>query len=401
MQGEAEVCLRYCARALLGAKILGVMSCLSFAGTRRMHAALWLAFLVTATSSISLCADKREPLVIVKNGKYGYIDHEGKIVIQPQFVWAEDFWRGLGTVYVCGRYVSIDSSGSLHPLRITVEGHLEAKQSEGMFGFVDASGQLKIRPTFDEALPFSEGLAAVRVGDKWGFIDDRGAEVVPPQFKGAYYFREGVGAVNIGGDYAVIDKSGKVLARGLQSVGFVADGRVPVTRGGKEGYLDLQGKVVVPLVYDAAMPFSSGLAAVRRDDKWGYVDREGKIAIPFRLEEAGQFASGLAPARVGAKSGFINKSGAFAFYLPFRQAAGFLTGDEESNLFIAESDVSRFWTADDKFGYVETSGRVIWEAPGGGPDHPPVLGWDEDDKVRSCEGIPESIKSTIASFPQR
>lgn len=36
------------------------------------------------------------------------------------------------------------------------------------------TGQIVINPQFDEAQPFSEGLAAVRIGDdetgKWGFI---------------------------------------------------------------------------------------------------------------------------------------------------------------------------------------------------------------------------------------
>ena len=73
-------------------------------------------------------SSKKEPLVVVQNGKYGYIDHEGRIVIQPQFIWAEDFWRGLGTVYVCGRYVSIDSSGAFFPLRIAVKGHLAVRR---------------------------------------------------------------------------------------------------------------------------------------------------------------------------------------------------------------------------------------------------------------------------------
>jgi hypothetical protein len=38
------------------------------------------------------------PLLVVKDRKYGYIDHTGRILIQPQFIWADDFWHGLGHV---------------------------------------------------------------------------------------------------------------------------------------------------------------------------------------------------------------------------------------------------------------------------------------------------------------
>jgi len=197
-----------------------------------------LLFAVTM-SGICYAGSQNEPLVIVVNGKYGYIDHEGKVTIPPQFIWADDFWRGLGTVYVCGRYASIDASGALRPLRIAVEGHLEPKKNDDKFGFVDNSGQFKIAPTFDEVLPFSEGLAAMRSGEKWGFVDTSGKILIRPRFKSAFYFREGVGVAELDSGYALIDASGKALAEGFQYIDLIKDGRVPASRGEKsgEGYL--------------------------------------------------------------------------------------------------------------------------------------------------------------------
>jgi hypothetical protein len=360
---------------------------------------MWLVLVALMTSCVCLGRNEDEPLVIVQGGKYGYIDHAGRVIIQPQFIWAEDFWRGLGTVYVCGRYVSIDSSGVLLPLRVTIEGHLEPRHEGEKVGFVDASGQFKISPDFDDALPFSEGLAAVQVGGKWGFVDATGQLVIRPQFKTAFYFREGVGTAQLDSDYVLIDRSGKVLASGLQFVDLVFDGRVPAARGGKNGYLDLRGNVAIPFIYEAGSRFSSGLAAVKKDGKWGYADTDGRLTIRFEFDEAGEFASGLAPVRIGGRTGFINTSGKFKFNLPFHYAPGFFTGENDSNLFIAETDVSRFWTDDNKFGYVNTSGKVIWGPTDGSPGHPPLLGWSEEDNKRSCEGIPESIRTKIAQFP--
>jgi hypothetical protein len=358
-------------------------------------------FVALGVPFVCFASNRKEPLVVVQNGKYGYIDHEGKIVIRPQFVWAEDFWRGLGTVYVCGRYVSIDSSGTLVPLRIAVEGHLEGRRKDDKFGFVDAAGTFIIAPTFDEVLPFSEGLAAVRSGDKWGFIDASGRLVIPPQFKTAYYFKQGAAVAELDTGYVLIDTSGKALAEGFQLVDSITDGRVPVSRGEKSGFLDVKGKVVIPFVYDGETEFSDGLAAVRRGAKWGYVDRDGQIVIPPQFDRAGPFSSGLAPAKLGDHSGFIDKSGKFAFALVFDYAPGFLTGDEESGEFVAATDVSRFWTADQKFGYVNTSGHVIWGPMDGSPDHPPLAGWSEEGKAASCEGVPEATRTRIASFHER
>src|SRR5215510_7223374 len=93
--------------------------------------------------------NRSEPLLVVQNGLYGYIDQDGKVVIQPQFLWARGFWRGLGTVYVCGRYASIDSSGALLPLRIAVVGRFEPEKKGEKFGFIDSSGWFRIAPNFD------------------------------------------------------------------------------------------------------------------------------------------------------------------------------------------------------------------------------------------------------------
>ncbi len=364
-----------------------------------------LAFVLLLFALVIPCpcyAANDQPLVVVKDGRYGYIDHEGRWVIKPQFVWAEDFWHGLGTVFVCGRYVSIDALGGLHPLRIALEGHLEPLKDGEKVGFVNASGEFEILPAFDEALPFSEGMAAVRIGEKWGFIDDAGKTVIEPKFEAAFYFRDGVGVVRTDPEagWALIDRTGNVIAN-FDYVDLITEGRVPVARGEKRGFLDLHGKVAIPFVYDGVNAFSGGLAAVEKGDKWGYIDREGNMVVPAKFDSAGPFGHGLAPVKLGKRSGFIDKTGNFVFSLAFDYAPGFLTGDEESDLLIASADVSRFWTENREFGYVDTSGHVIWGPVDESPDHPPLFGWSEQGEAESCVGFPESTIKAIASFPER
>lgn len=366
-----------------------------------MRSVGWVVLLALTASSARLDRSHDQLLVVVQDHKYGYIDHSGRIVIRPQFIWANDFWRDLGTVYVCGHFVSINSSGTIVPLRVAIPGQLEIQREGQKVGFVDEHGRFKVSPSFDDALPFRGGLAAVKVGEKWGFTDRSGRQIIRPQFTAAFYFYEGVGIAELDSGDVLIDRSGQVLASGYGlTSGIITQGRVPVTQGDKGGYLDLQGHVVIPLIYDAVSSFSGGLAAVQMAEKWGYIDRSGRLAIPVEFDEAGPFASGLAPVRIGTKTGFINPSGRFAFELAFENAAGFLAENDE-NLIIADSDVARFFTADAKFGYVNTSGRVIWGPTDGSPFHAPLFEWSDEDKVRSCQGISESMKAAIARlFPR-
>jgi hypothetical protein len=278
---------------------------------------------------------------------------------------------------------------------------LVPSQKGEKFGFVDSSGEFRIAPTFEEALPFSGGLAAIRTGEKWGFIDSAGHLVIRPKFEAAYYFREGIALAKSDSEDILIDTSGQTIVRGFKILDLVADGRVPASRREKAGYLDLRGRVAITFVYDMVDMFSGGLAAVEKENKWGYVDRVGQLVIPLKFDEAGRFGSGLAPVRLGKTTGFIDRSGRFSFKLAFKQAPGFLTGDDESGLFIADTDVSVFYTEDGKTGYVNTTGKVIWGPTAGAPDHPPLFGWSEEEKTKSCEGLPEATRSKIAGFPDR
>ena len=42
---------------------------------------------------------------------------------------------------------------------------------DGKCGVIDKTGKIVCKPQFDYVCNFSEGLAKVRVDDKWGFIN--------------------------------------------------------------------------------------------------------------------------------------------------------------------------------------------------------------------------------------
>jgi len=136
------------------------------------------------------------------------------------------------------------------------------------WGFIDPQGNYVINPQFDSASSFSEGLAAVRVGDgdtgKWGFIDPQGNYVINPQFDYASSFSEGLAAVRVG------------------------DGDT-----GKWGFIDPQGDYVINPQFDDTSSFSEGLAAVRvggwDTGKWGFIDPQGNYVINPQFDRLHSF----------------------------------------------------------------------------------------------------------------
>src|ERR1035437_7633800 len=138
-------------------------------------ASILLPILVCAQGRPS---EKNGPLVVIKNGKYGYINHQGKMVIKPRFEWGSDFIGGSANVFVCSRMVSINELGRILPLRWTIGNELSPRSVGNNVGFVDASGTFIIPAIYEEALEFADGLAAVEVHELWGFIDASGHELI-------------------------------------------------------------------------------------------------------------------------------------------------------------------------------------------------------------------------------
>ena len=55
---------------------------------------------------------------------------------------------------------------------------LAAVQANGKWGYIDQNGKEVIKPQYDHGGTFSSGMAAVRKGDQWSFIDQNGKVVL-------------------------------------------------------------------------------------------------------------------------------------------------------------------------------------------------------------------------------
>lgn len=83
----------------------------------------------------------------------------------------------------------------------------------GKWGFVNKDGNIVINPTFDYVYNFSEGIAAVKVGDKYGFIDTIGVLVVSCEYdKVESHFENGEGKLVKGDKVYVFNRSGEMVS---------------------------------------------------------------------------------------------------------------------------------------------------------------------------------------------
>lgn len=231
-----------------------------------------LAIHLNAFAQVAPKATQLKP--VSENGKWGYADPSGRVVIDARFDAALPFAGGLARVGVVDQALpAIDGRPNIR------------------WGYIDERGRVLVELRYAVLRDFSEGLAAAAVLDaekperpwrgrgdrrnlKWGFVDTSGREVIPMQFLAAGDFAEGLAAVNPGGS------------------GGDGEGSMCGTPG-SFGYVDKTGAFVISPQFTHASGFQNGRARVsvgrityvgrclccgpRFIGKHGTVDRDGKF----------------------------------------------------------------------------------------------------------------------------
>jgi WG containing repeat len=224
---------------------------------------------------------------------WGYIDRSGKLVIKQQYSFADDFSEGLAGVEVDGKYGFIDKRGVM-----IIPPRFDLRREERHTSRTLSSGR------------FVEGLACVRFGNFVGYINHKGEFVIRPQFSYAQDFSEGLawattkgrsnseilaGWIDKSGRWAVTEVDGYSFSGSPQVVVYASEyqdwryseGLIPffkyVERKGRYGYMDRRGRVVIqPREYERVGRFTGGVAAVVFNgnsfvEDYGYINRAGRL----------------------------------------------------------------------------------------------------------------------------
>ncbi len=290
------------------------------------------------------------------SGKWCYINDQYAEIIPKRFEEAYAFHEGRAIVKENGKYGFIDPDGKLivsFPVGSDVQafsGGLAPVRQNGKWSYVDLQGKSAIPYQFDKVDGFSEGLAAVKVGNKWGFIDKSGEIKIPFKFEGADGFGEGLAAVRWKGKWGYIDRSGtSVVPFVFSGADRFQEGLAGVESKGVWGFIDPKGQWVIRPTFKSVYWFSEGLAAVSADKSWYYIDRSGKKIIPGPFEDAGDFSEGLAFAQIKDEEGYIDKTGKWIIPPAFDYAGSFSNGWAKVENGKREH-------------YIDYTGRDIWDA---------------------------------------
>jgi hypothetical protein len=329
-----------------------------------MKQILWIL-----TFSISLLFCGTPLYSIVVDGKLGYIDSTGKVVIEPKFEYHPFFYED--------EFPHISEG-------------LVAFEKDSLFGFFDTLGNVVIEPHFTYACDFVNGFARVNVGGmvddygdgwlgvfggKWGYINKKGSFIFVPQMEDDY---EGIGQcvddftenragvtvyidhkANTGfidtlGDYLILPQFNYAssfnngYARVVVGSTHLEENSLD---GGKWGTIDKNGKYIIKPQFDYLSEFIDNIARVvekfSNNTKWGLIDISGKYIVSPQFNYISDFHESLACILINANTniydsevhegpydshssgglwGYINPKGKISIFSQFFEAYNFSEG---------------------------------------------------------------------------
>lgn len=298
-----------------------------------------------------------------ETGLYGYMDGNGKLIIEPKYKYATDFQYLLNDyaqAYDENETVTIiDKTGKEYlpfgeyKLVGLPQNELIIIEEEPLkYGVINLEGTRILESIYDRIEINPEGTITVTLDNKYGSFDTDGKAILGIEYD---YI------ISIGDSLIVkkIDKSGLFNLKGEEVISTIYEdiqiahsvGKYEwevfnvVNNEGKIAFFDNNGKQLTDFLYDNVAPGRDGLIPVLKGDKWGYIDVKGKSTIPFEFDYASSFSDGKAAVEVNGERKFINTKGDFI--------------ENEDLSYTVDSEKYTIVKEDNKYKIIKEDGKVV------------------------------------------
>lgn len=239
----------------------------------------------------------RSPVNLKSGAHYGYINKIGKLLGNGViYTNASNFYKGRAFVQInWGKYDLIDTNFQIISSGFDDYGGIDSNYFNGKFptaskmnkfGLLRYDGKVLGKGFVYEDITDVDdsGTAQVKLNGKWGFVDIQGNAL------GSGLIYDGIERTGLPKGLKVVKKNGKagLIDKFHKVVGdinlydnesfFERENKICVKKNGKTGFIDIEGNIVVPLIYDNHDSwFQFGIASVKLNGKFGFVNYEGKI----------------------------------------------------------------------------------------------------------------------------
>lgn len=208
----------------------------------------------------------------VTAGNWGYIDNHGKVVVEPQYVYAVDFYNGGGERAVVARLAdgklywgAIDKTGQevipcIYESLYTRWGDAFAYRpfGESLYGVMELDGTVLVEPRFEYFEQYDEahGMLTVREnGNAMGVYSLKQQRMIIPE------------------EYDCVEYDNHILS-------------CEDAESCEMHYFNYQGEELDFSQYDWVSERDGGLLETCKDDKYGYITPDGTVVVPNILHRS-------------------------------------------------------------------------------------------------------------------
>ena len=187
-------------------------------------------------------------------------------------------------------------------------------KKDGKWGYVDTKGDLVIDCKFESASSFGQGLAPVKFNGKWGYINKSGDFAIDPQYEYAYRFSDsGLAGVKQYGEIGFINTDGEMVVEPQfdEIYGSFKTGYQYVSRNGKKGIVDKDGNIIIKPQYYWIGNFDSELTWFQEseDSPNGFINKSGEVVFAPDNKYKSDFVEGFAIILTSEGRGLMDMDG--------------------------------------------------------------------------------------------
>ncbi len=306
---------------------------------------------------------------VYKNGKYGFVNPEGELLIDLKYDEVTPFKNGLARVLINNLAGLINSKGDiildcLFDQLYWVDKNVFVLGKNHKF-FLYNSDQLKV---ISNAYDYINWLGnelfeislndSVRYESKKGLMNFTGNVIHEPEFIEFSKLTNGYAVVKKNNQYAIMNALGQLLTKFTdeklenKANGFFIkekelykfngkklksiNGENPepfgvgyylVSNNGLKGVVDEHGKIIVPIKFDEISPLQENMVYIVKQNKsFGLYHKTGKMLLKPVYQQIDDFKDGMAIVKQNGRYGFINTAGKISVPILYNKVEQFSEG---------------------------------------------------------------------------
>lgn len=261
-----------------------------------------------------IALDKDSLRIVRHHNKYGVVNKKGDYIVPLKYdaignnsptlndntIWEDS---ELLSVSLDGKWGFVNKQGKeVTPIMYDEVQSMSHKddypwvRKEGLTGNINMDGKLVVPIKYKWPVRFyNHKPGAAVINEKDGLIDENNNIILPFKYDQVWSFGEEGNITHLrnNGKFGVVNTSGKIIwPIEYDMIGDVKSDRAIIDKDRKRGFLNGDGELVIPMIYEdpgytytSLYGFNMGdVAMVKKDGKYGMIDKSGNPLTPFKYD---------------------------------------------------------------------------------------------------------------------